>query len=113
MAGARYQRATTANLRDAVLHFEVALNNFNPKEEPMDSSDGKINRREFLQKGAVVAAGSTTLSTAALSYARIVGANDRSSLGDIRNGNRGGEAGGRVARGKDTENAEGAAGGEL
>src|SRR2546429_6696727 len=106
MAGARYQRATTANLRDAVLHFEVALNNFNPKEEPMDSSDGKINRREFLQKGAVVAAGSTTLSTAALSYARIVGANDRISLGHIGIGNRGRELDGIVALLKDTKNAE-------
>jgi len=31
----------------------------------MDSSDGKINRREFLQKGAVAAAGSATLSATA------------------------------------------------
>src|SRR6266481_5855211 len=55
----------------------------------MDSSDGKINRREFLQKGAVAAAGSATLSGTARSYASILGANDRISLGHIGIGNRG------------------------
>ena len=42
----------------------------------MDGSESKINRREFLQKGAVVAAGSAALSNTALSYTRITGAND-------------------------------------
>src|ERR1700704_6312011 len=55
----------------------------------MDSSDSKINRREFLQKGAVVAAGGAALSSTALSYGRIAGANDRISLGHIGIGNRG------------------------
>ena len=72
----------------------------------MDSSDGKINRREFLQKGTVVAAGSATLSSAALSYARIVGANDRISLGHIGIGNRGRELDGIVGSLKDAKNAE-------
>ncbi len=49
----------------------------------MDGSDSKINRREFLQKGAVVAAGSAAMNSTALSYARIAGANDRISLGHI------------------------------
>jgi hypothetical protein len=47
----------------------------------MDASESKINRREFLQKGAAVAAGGAALSNTALSYARIAGANGRISLG--------------------------------
>jgi len=39
----------------------------------MDSSDDKLNRREFLQRGALVAAGSAALSNTALSYTRISG----------------------------------------
>ena len=63
----------------------------------MNRSDSKINRREFLQKGAVVAAGSATWSSPALSYSRIAGANDRISLGHIGIGNRGRELDGIVA----------------
>src|SRR5882757_3731558 len=55
----------------------------------MDGSDSKINRREFLQKSAVVAAGSAAINSTALSYARIAGANDRISLAHIGVGNRG------------------------
>src|SRR6202040_261401 len=76
------------------------------EEEPMDSSDNKINRREFLQKGAVVAAGSAALSNTALSYARIAGANDRISLGHIGVGSRGSELDGIAARLKDQKNVE-------
>ena len=72
----------------------------------MDNSDGKINRREFLQRSAVVAAGNAALSSTALSYSRIGGANDRISLGHIGIGNRGGELDGIVALLKDTKNAE-------
>src|SRR5882762_3658324 len=72
----------------------------------MNSSDGKINRREFLQRSAVVAAGNAALSSPALSYSRIAGANDRISLGHIGIGNRGGELDGIVALLKDTKNAE-------
>lgn len=72
----------------------------------MDGSESKINRREFLQKGAVVAAGSAALSNTALSYARIAGANDRISLGHIGVGNRGSELDGIAAQLKDQKNVE-------
>jgi predicted dehydrogenase len=72
----------------------------------MDTSDSKINRRDFLQKSAVVAAGSAALSSTALSYARIAGANDRISLGHIGVGNRGSELDGIVASLKDKKNVE-------
>jgi predicted dehydrogenase len=79
----------------------------------MDHSESKINRRDFLQKSAVVAAGSTALAagskaltTTALSYARIAGANDRISLGHIGIGNRGSELDGIVASLKDQKNVE-------
>jgi predicted dehydrogenase len=75
----------------------------------MDASESKINRREFLQKGAAVAAGSAALSNTALSYARIAGANDRISLGHIGVGNRGSELDGIAARLKDQKNVEMAA----
>ncbi len=72
----------------------------------MDSSDPKINRREFLHKGAVVAAGGAAWSGTALSYTRIAGANDRISLGHIGVGNRGSELDGIVASLKDQKNVE-------
>ncbi len=72
----------------------------------MNRSDSKINRREFLQKGAVVAAGSATWSSPALSYSRIAGANDRISLGHIGIGNRGRELDGIVASLKGKKNVE-------
>src|SRR5204862_7159827 len=72
----------------------------------MDSADSKLNRREFLQKGAAVAAGGAAMSSSALSYSRIVGANDRISLGHIGVGNRGTELDGIVAFLKDKKNAE-------
>jgi predicted dehydrogenase len=75
-------------------------------EKPMESSDSKINRREFLQKSAVVAAGSAALSSTALSYSRIAGANDRISLGHIGVGARGSELDGIVASLKDQKNVE-------
>src|SRR5262249_1723683 len=54
-------------------------------------SDGgeRIDRRTFLERSAGVAGGAALASTA-LSYARIVGANDRISLGHIGIGGRGG-----------------------
>jgi len=72
----------------------------------MSRLDSKVNRREFLQKGAVVAAGGATLGSAALSYSRIAGANDRISLGHIGIGNRGRELDGIVALLKDKKNVE-------
>jgi len=71
-----------------------------------DSSDSKLNRREFLQKSAAVVAGSAAMSSTALSYSRIVGANDRISLGHIGVGNRGTELDGIVAFLKDKKNVE-------
>jgi len=72
----------------------------------MNSSDNKLNRREFLQRSAAMAAGSAALSNTALSYTRIAGANDRISLGHIGIGNRGVELDGIVALLKETKNAE-------
>jgi predicted dehydrogenase len=72
----------------------------------MNGSDSNINRREFLQKSAVVAAGSAALSSTALSYSQIVGANDRISLGHIGVGNRGHELDGIVASLKDQKKVE-------
>lgn len=72
----------------------------------MDSSDTKIGRRDFLQKSAVVAAGSAALSGSALSYSRIVGANDRIALGHIGVGVRGTELDGMAAELKDAKNVE-------
>src|SRR5437773_2613796 len=72
----------------------------------MDSADSKLNRREFLQKGAAVATGGAAMSSSALSYSRIVGANDRISLGHIGVGNRGRELDGIVAFLNDKKNVE-------
>src|SRR5579864_8485334 len=72
----------------------------------MNTFDGKINRREFLQKGVAVAAGSAALSSSALSYTRIAGANDRISLGHIGVGSRGSELDGIVAGLKDQKKVE-------
>ena len=66
----------------------------------------KMNRRKFLQNTAVVAAGSAAWSGRALSYERILGANDRISLGHIGVGVRGTELEGMVAELKDKKNAE-------
>src|SRR5258708_13283733 len=72
----------------------------------MSRLDSKINRREFLQKGSVVAAGGATLGSTAVSYSRIDGDNDRISLGHIGIGNRGRELDGIVALLKDKKNVE-------
>ena len=50
-----------------------------------------INRRDFLEKSAAAVAGSALLPKTALSYANILGANDRLSLGHIGCGSRGGD----------------------
>jgi len=72
----------------------------------MDNSDTKIGRRDFLQKSAVVAAGSAAFNASALSYSRIVGANDRIALGHIGVGVRGTELDGMAAELKDSKNIE-------
>ncbi len=55
------------------------------------SESSSINRRTFLEKSAAALAGSAILPRTALSYERIVGANDRISLGHIGIGSRGGD----------------------
>jgi len=72
----------------------------------MENSEGGLNRREFLQKGTVMTVGSAALTNTALSYTRILGANDRISLGHIGIGNRGSELDGIVARLKDDKKVE-------
>jgi predicted dehydrogenase len=74
--------------------------------KPMESANSQLNRRDFLRKGAAVAAGSAAFNTSALSYSRRVGANDRISLGHIGIGNRGSELDGIVAELKDAKNVE-------
>src|SRR5580704_15571256 len=72
----------------------------------MSASEFKVNRREFLQKGAMIAAGTAAVSSTALSYSRIPGANDRISLGHIGIGSRGEELDGMVAKLSHSENVE-------
>jgi len=73
----------------------------------MEKCDAKVSRREFLQTTAMVAAGSAAaVPLSALSYARVVGANDRIALGHIGVGNRGSELQGMAAQLKDSKNVE-------
>jgi len=55
------------------------------------SEPSSISRRTFLEKSAAALAGSAILPRTALSYERVVGANDRISLGHIGIGSRGGD----------------------
>src|SRR5262250_3589540 len=82
------------------------IRNFVLGREAMENSEGGLNRREFLQKGTVMTVGSAALTNTALSYTRILGANDRISLGHIGIGNRGSELDGIVAHLRDTKNVE-------
>lgn len=68
--------------------------------KPFSSSD-QFNRRKFLGHTVKVA-----VTTTALSYGRILGANDRISLGHIGIGNRGRELDWIVSRLKDKHNVE-------
>jgi predicted dehydrogenase len=70
-----------------------------------NASARKIGRRSFLNQSAKIAAG-TALGTAALSYGRILGANDRISLGIIGSGRRGQGLCYLASRLKDKANAE-------
>jgi predicted dehydrogenase len=72
----------------------------------MKPSEGKVNRREFLQKGAMLAAGTAAVNSTALSYNRIAGANNRISLGHIGIGNRGSELDAMVAQLSKSKNVE-------
>ncbi|PYQ37526.1 MAG: hypothetical protein DMG99_20890, partial [Acidobacteria bacterium] len=48
-----------------------------------------MNRRDFIGKSAAAFAGTMVVPGSALSYSRIIGANDRIALGHIGNGSRG------------------------
>jgi predicted dehydrogenase len=67
--------------------------------------ESTIDRRAFLSRSAKIAAG-TAIATTALSYSRILGANDRISLGHIGIGNRGRGLDSIVAKLKGTHNVE-------
>ena len=71
----------------------------------MHNSDGKVDRRAFLGATAGVVASSAFPSTA-LSYRRILGANDRIALGHIGVGNRGSGLHTMVSHLKDKHNVE-------
>jgi len=72
----------------------------------MKPCERKVNRRAFLQKGAILAAGTAAVKSTALSYNRIAGANDRISLGHIGIGNRGSELDAMVAQLNNSKNVE-------
>src|SRR5439155_25518728 len=72
----------------------------------MEKPETTVSRREFLQQTAVVAASTAVLSSSALSYAWIVGANDRIALGHIGVGVRGRELQGMAAELKTSKNVE-------
>src|SRR3984957_7194395 len=71
-------------------------------------SDAKetIDRREFLSKSAALIAGGAALPSTALSYERIVGANDRISLAHIGTGSRGSDLDWIAAQLKTSQNGE-------
>jgi predicted dehydrogenase len=71
----------------------------------MSTSDTSIDRRSFINQSARIAAGAA-LGTTALSYGRILGANDRILLGHIGVGNRGRGLDSIAAQLKDTHNVE-------
>ena len=58
-------------------------------EQVMTESSRPMNRRSFLGSSAALIAGSTLLPRTAASYEKILGANDRISLGHIGTGHRG------------------------
>jgi predicted dehydrogenase len=57
----------------------------------MTESSQPINRRSFIGKSAAALASTAALSRSALSYGKIIGANDRIGLGHVGNGSRGGD----------------------
>jgi len=72
----------------------------------MSDSDGTMDRRTFLGKSAVAVAGGVALATNALSYANILGANDRISLCHIGYGSRGEDLAWIVSQLKTSHNVE-------
>jgi len=72
----------------------------------MSDTNETIDRREFLSKTGALIAGGAVLPSTALSYERIVGANDRISLAHIGTGSRGSDLDWIVAQLKTSQNAE-------
>jgi predicted dehydrogenase len=70
-----------------------------------ETTDG-MNRRTFLNNTIKVIGGGTALASTALSYGRIVGANDRLLIGHIGIGNRGTELDEIASRLKESHNLE-------
>src|SRR5262245_22701606 len=68
------------------------------------SNDTKIGRRSFIQAAGVVAG--SAIASSALSYDRILGANDRIALGHIGIGNRGSGLHTMISKLKDKYNVE-------
>src|SRR5262245_20660569 len=66
----------------------------------------RVSRRTFLNQGASIMAGAAALGTSAFSYSRILGSNDRVSLGHIGIGNRGREHDQMMSKLKDKFNVE-------
>ena len=71
----------------------------------MSDSSARIDRREFLGQSAR-ATGGIALASTALSYSRILGANDRISLGHVGVGSRGRGLAAIVGRLKERHNVE-------
>lgn len=72
----------------------------------MSDPEQSIDRRKFLTRSAALLAGGAAFTSTALSYDRILGANDRISLGHIGNGSRGGDLALIVSQLKTSQNAE-------
>jgi hypothetical protein len=72
----------------------------------MSDPEETIDRRKFLTKSAALLAGGAALARTALSYDKILGANDRISVCHIGNGSRGGELGWIVSQLKTSHNVE-------
>ena len=72
----------------------------------MKDSEGNIDRREFLAKSAALIATGAAFPGTALSYGRILGANDRISICHIGNGSRGHDLAQIAAQLKTSHNAE-------
>src|ERR1700722_9427581 len=72
----------------------------------MSSPEGKVGRREFIQKSAILPTASAAASSSALSYSRIAGSNDRISIGHIGIGSRGSELDRMVAQLSQSKNVQ-------
>src|SRR5260370_31659748 len=72
----------------------------------MSGCEGTIDRKRFLAKSAALLAGGAAFASTALSYGRIVGANDRVALAHIGNGSRGADLDWIVSQLKSSHNVE-------